>query len=323
VTGLAAGNASITATVTKGSQSASAGGQVAVSAAAAPPTEGTQTPATVSIAGIKNAAGNSIAVNAVKGDDVFVTLNVNPNDAKVTKVSLSIAGVKVASQVFLAGAFGESTQQITFHVDTTEEGVAYIIDEVAGTATVIFTNGEHPLVASVFSEGSEGAGTATVSIKLANDDTMIVKHELEEGFKSALDSNGNLWYMGDITVTAYPILFSGKVAKDEQIWVNGTLTSGGTAAMGSINIIRGEAADTTAMKTASGAVKLSEAPYRVTFFGDFDALNKLSARPAAGDTIRALTGFHGKDVGGAAKLKNFVGGGGSGSWPFLTFGMIC
>jgi len=88
-TGVAAGNTSITVTVTKGDQSANAGAGITVTPVA-------NEPARLSIGSVTQ-ANVTANINAVQGQ-LDVTLNLTRNDETPTKVELLLGGMVVAEQ---------------------------------------------------------------------------------------------------------------------------------------------------------------------------------------------------------------------------------
>jgi uncharacterized protein YjdB/protocatechuate 3,4-dioxygenase beta subunit len=203
VTGLAAGNASITVTVTKGEQTATAASQISVTA----PAE--KIPATVSISSITQTGLNApVQVNNVAGQ-IDVTLNVNPNDERVTLVEVLVDGTVAAAQQISGGAgasaASEALQLITLSFNTD----AYD----AETGTPSYLNGGRQIRARLFAEGAEGdpAASNVVTLQFNNADGFHVVAETAGA--TALDAQGRRWHGGPdfgVTIRPIPVLFSGR-----------------------------------------------------------------------------------------------------------------
>ncbi len=201
-TGVAAGSASITATVTKGNQSSNAGAQLVVAAVA-------DTPATVSIASI-NQGGTPADIENIQGQ-IDVTLNVDPKDEVLEQVDLLVDGVVVASQTFAAAVVAEdeaalAQQQITISFRTD----FYSIDEEAGTADPRHLNGDRVISAALSVVGGDSPRPSnTVPVFFNNTSGFHVIAGLPTN--SAMDNQGRIWYggpeAGDVTITAIPVLY--------------------------------------------------------------------------------------------------------------------
>jgi hypothetical protein len=245
-TGVAAGSASVTATVTKGNQSSNAGAQLTVAAAA-------DTNAQVSIQSISHGGGSSLT--GIEGQ-LDVRINLTPNDETVTRLELVIIedGEEsvVAAQEFAAGAFAEdedaaeNTQEIVLSFNTAR----YDIDEDAGVGVPDFINGDKQLSARAFTvQAGDAAPSAvnTITVQFANEDFFDIATEIDGS--SALSSTGVRWHEGDVTVTAYPVFYSGKAAGQVQLALH----------------------DNAAAPAGVLAVDvLEEGPFTVTFFRDED-----------------------------------------------------
>lgn len=251
-TGVAAGNASITATVTKGNQSSNAGAQVTVVSEAA-------SRAQVSIFSINDQATNApVDLEDVNGQ-VNAIINVTPNDETVTEVSLVVIDVEtgeeteVASQMFASGVFSEEeaaevTQQITLSFNTAR----FDLDEEEGVAIPRHLNGDKQISARVFTVQAGDASPSavnSVSATFNNEDRFIVT--LETDGETAMDSDGLMWRSGALTAQAWPLLYSGN-----------TVTT--------LNLVLRDADDPTAPVLNSlgnniTAVQLTEGPFIFTY----------------------------------------------------------
>jgi hypothetical protein len=210
-TGVAAGSASITATVTKGNQSSNAGAQLTVSSRR-------PTRAQVSIFSINDAAGAPVDLDDVTGQ-VNAVMNLTPNDETVTELQLVVVDeateteTVVASQVFATAVFAqdedeaaEATQQITLSFNTSR----FDLDEEAGIAVPRHLNGDKRISARVFTVQAGDASPSavnTVAATFNNQDRFITTVETDGN--TAMDSDGLLWKSGALTVQAWPLLYSG------------------------------------------------------------------------------------------------------------------
>lgn len=214
-TGAAAGAATITATVTKGNQSASAGGQVTVNALPTPPAPPTVVPATVTIASVTTVnTFTPVAINNVFGQ-IDVTLNINPNDQRVTRADVLVDGVVASTQNVAIGVAGEdaaesAVQQVILSLNTD----AYAINATAGTALPTLLNGQRQVSARITTQGSTAVPAASnvITLNFNNNDGIHVLGTLPTN--SATDALGQIWYggpnAGSTTFTAIPVMYSGR-----------------------------------------------------------------------------------------------------------------
>jgi hypothetical protein len=214
-TGAAAGAATITATVTKGNQSASAGGQITVNALPTPPAPPTVVPATVTIASITT--GNTftpVVLNNVFGQ-IDVTLNINPNDQRVTRAEVLVDGVVAATQNVVIGVAGEdaaeaAVQQVILSLNT----AAYAVNATAGTAAPTWLNGQRQVSARITVQGATTVPAASnvITLNFNNADGIHLLGTLPTN--SATDAIGQVWYggpnAGSTTFTAIPVMYSGR-----------------------------------------------------------------------------------------------------------------
>ncbi len=217
VSGVAAGNASITVTVTKGNQSANAGAQVTVTA---PPTDPEAVPATISISSItRGGLTQPVDIDNVFGQ-IDVTLNVNPNDQTVTRVEVLVgdsiaAGQNIAASFEVAegqsveDAIAEALQLITLSFNTAR----YTVDEGARTATPRYMNGPQIISARLFTAEAPESPRASEDFEVTfnNADGF---HVLATAVgNTAADGNGLLWRGGpnfELTVSPIPVMYSGR-----------------------------------------------------------------------------------------------------------------
>jgi hypothetical protein len=224
VTGAEAGNASITVTVTKGNQSANAGAQVTVNPGAAD-----DIAATVSIASItQGGLTQPVDIDNVSGQ-IDVTLNVNPNDQTVTKVTVLVDGEPAASQDLASGAFewvmlesddaaAEQVQQITLSFNTAR----YDVDGLV--ATPRYLNGQHQIQAEIeVAESDDSAASNEITLNFNNDDGFHVLANFGEDTNQAMDSDGRAWWGGpdtELFVTPIPVMFSGATVTNMSVNVS-------------------------------------------------------------------------------------------------------
>ncbi len=258
-TGVASGNASVTATVTKGGDSASAGAQIAVRQIV---------PATVSIANVTNLAGTPQNLTNVVGQ-INVTANVAANDQTLTRLELVVSDADgsnpqvVASQEFSAGAFAQdeddaagSIQQIQLSFNTAD----FTIDADAGVGVPRHLNGPRRLSARIFVAGGAAGSPAaqnTVNVTLNNADTFIM--QVANSGNTAMDNTGQIWVNGDITVTAMPLMFSGRTVSSATLDVAADAAGFATiaAAGGNALVTSGPPFTATWTNTATGARRVN------------------------------------------------------------------
>jgi protocatechuate 3,4-dioxygenase beta subunit len=229
VEGLAAGNASITVTVTKGEQTATAASQISVTAPAEP------IPATVSISSItKGGLTEPVSVNNV-GGQIDVTLNVVPNDQRVTRVEVLVGETVAARQDISGGAAAsaasEALQLITLSFNTNaycgargNTALEQAACETLAPGTALYRNGARQIRARLFAEGAEGepAASNVVTLQFNNQDGFHVVGSYEGA--SVLDAQGRRWIGGpdfELTVTALPVLYGTKAVNRIEVSVCG------------------------------------------------------------------------------------------------------
>lgn len=210
-TGVAAGNASITATVTRGTQTTNAGAQVVVGAVA---------PASVTISAI-NQGGVPAPINNIMGQ-IDVVLNINPGDEALQRVDLLVDGEVVASQTFTAamlaamlaeaedGPEGAQVQQVTLSFNTAAYELVPGEEGEPPTAVVDHLNGPKTISADLFVVGRDvPRASNTIQVTFNNQD--IVDILLESGTQG-MDAGGLLWRGQGVTATFVHVSFSGDVA---------------------------------------------------------------------------------------------------------------
>jgi hypothetical protein len=228
-TSRAAGSASITATVTKGNQSANAGAQLTVVAPPAPPVVN---PATVSIATItQGGLTQPVDISDVAGQ-IDVSLNVNPNDQRVTRVEVLVDGTVAASQEIAAAAPGEEDASEALQVITLSFNTgAYTVTPTS--ATPRYLNGARQIRARVFVAGVTGQAAASnvITLQFNNTDGFHVLSSFVGN--SVINAAGLRWIGGpsfNLTVSALPVLFSGQTLNTFGVTVGGCGAKNWTAA---------------------------------------------------------------------------------------------
>jgi hypothetical protein len=223
VTAVAAGNATVSVTVTKGDQTSSAGAAVTVRP------EEVITEAQISIAGV-NQGGIPAQINNISGQ-LDVVINVTANDETPQRVDLLVDDVVVASQVMSTAApaqtdeeaAAEAVQQITLSFNT----AYYTIED--GVAMIRHLNGEHVISAQLTVVGlpAEPRASNTVLVNFNNADGFHVQGTLPTN--SAMDSQGRRWYggpgSGSTEITAIPVFYSGQAAQSVSVSFCGSQTS--------------------------------------------------------------------------------------------------
>lgn len=194
VTGVAPGNAAITATVTKGELQATATAGIEV---------GEVVEAQVSI--------GAIPPSPLAGQ-VAVTVNLIRNDQTPTELKLLFGDIPVATQTFAVQAAPaeegpdlQSTQVITFNVDLADGSY----DEVTGVFTPLIVNDDYIVTVELFTVegGIAPSATNSVTTSVANQDVVEIVH-LNPG--QSVVNNGVRYFGGeDVTFRVIPKMYSG------------------------------------------------------------------------------------------------------------------
>ena len=218
-TGVAAGDVTITASVSKSGETVNVGAQLTVTADA-PPDAGD--PAFILISSIEGEGGPG--ASALSGR-VDVEVSVERGDATLEQLSVLVDGEVVASQSFGTSmgmtpeaedaAAEQAVHEFTFSFDSD----AY---EPHGDHTdVAYMNGEHTISAELqvaggmMADGMMGHETISsnvVTVEFDNDDGFVVSANL--GQASMLDDAGRRWYggplNGHIEISALAVIYSGE-----------------------------------------------------------------------------------------------------------------
>ncbi len=208
VTGVAPGAATVTASVTKGSQTNQAGASVVV-------LEDTSVPATVVIEKVtQGTLATPVALNSITRQ-IEVTLNIDPGTQLLEKVTLLYRGEEIASQelspaqvaeIRAAMASDSPEEQVLRTITFSWETDRYMIDDgggpITGTATAIaaHTNGQGPLQAVLAVNDGSSSGTAVNSapldLTLRNLNGFHLKLDRTGSTATALDVMGFEWRGG-------------------------------------------------------------------------------------------------------------------------------
>ena len=229
-TGVAAGDVTITASVSKSGETVNVGAQLTVTADA-PPDAGD--PAFILISSIEGEGGPG--ASALSGR-VDVEVSVERGDATLEQLSVLVDGEAVASQSFGTSmgmtpeaedaAAEQAVHEFTFSFDSD----AY---EPHGDHTdVAYMNGEHTISAELqvaggmMADGMMGHETISsnvITVEFDNADGFVVSADL--GDASMLDDDGRRWYggpaNGHIMISALAVSYSGEDAGEVAISLAG------------------------------------------------------------------------------------------------------
>ena len=195
-TAVAGGGATITAAVTKGSETTNVAAQLTVS---------TTTDAFILVTAIRSEGDGN---DDVKGT-VEVDVSVERGSQTFEKLSLNVDGMEVDAQDFGTAAADDAEQ--TVHEFTLSfNSAAY--EEHGDHTDVAYMNGEHSLQALLTIAGRDEALMSNVlDVTFANDDGYMVNADLGES--SMLDDEGRRWYggpaNGHIVISALGVNYSG------------------------------------------------------------------------------------------------------------------
>ena len=218
-TGVAAGDVTITASVSKSGETVNVGAQLTVTTDA-PPDAGD--PAFILISSIEGEGGPGASALIGRVD---VEVSVERGDATLEQLSVLVDGEVVASQSFGTSmgmtpeaedaAAEQAVHEFTFSFDSD----AY---EPHGDHTdVAYMNGEHTISAELqvaggmMADGMMGHETISsnvITVEFDNEDGFVVEANL--GQASMLDDDGRRWYggpaNGHIMISALPVIYSGE-----------------------------------------------------------------------------------------------------------------
>ena len=199
-TGVAPGGVTITAMVTKGSETGNAGSQLTVMG----PQVGD--PAFILIASIKDEFDET---TGLKGR-VDVQVNVERGDQVLEVLTLLVAGDSVDAQNFgvtAEPAMDEPAAQAIHAFTLSFDSDAH--DAVTGD--VGYENGDYEISMQLKVAGSEPISSNVLTVDFNNDDGYVVTADL--GDNSEIGDDGRRWYggpsNGTIDITALPVSYSG------------------------------------------------------------------------------------------------------------------
>ena len=222
-TGVAAGDVTITASVSKSGETVNVGAQLTVTADA-PPDAGD--PAFILISSIDSEGGSD--TSALSGR-VDVGVSVERGDATLEQLSVLVDGEVVAYQSFgtsMGGDMGmtpeaedaaaeQAVHEFTFSFDS------HAYEPHGDHTDVAYMNGEHTISAELqvaggmMADGMMGHETISsnvITVEFDNKDGFVVSADL--GDASALDDDGRRWYggpaNGHIMISALAVIYSGE-----------------------------------------------------------------------------------------------------------------
>ena len=207
-TGVAAGGVTITATVTKGSESGNVGSQLSVMG----PQVGD--PALIILASIEWGEDGSTEATGLKGR-VDVQANVERGDQTLEAVMLLVDGDVVASTNFGVAATPAPDEPAPAAQAIHSFTLSFDSDDYdSSTGSPAYMNGDHVISMQLKVAGSEPISSNGLAVDFNNDDGVYVT---VSGLGSgALNSGtGQRWYGGPaaaVEITAVPVMYSGGAA---------------------------------------------------------------------------------------------------------------
>ena len=213
-TGVAAGDVTITASVTKSGETVNVGAQLTVTSDE-PVVSGD--PAFILIKSIND------GVSPVSGDNVKVVVGVERGDQELEELSLFVDGAVVASQSFGGGMDMGMTPEPE-DADAAAEQAVHDFTLSFNSAGYDdhghpdYMNGEHTISAQLeigvdMADGTHGHETISsnaITVDFDNNDGVHINATAPGN--SALDDDGNVWYGGPgtgLAISVVPVLFSG------------------------------------------------------------------------------------------------------------------
>ena len=201
-TGVAAGGVTITAAVTKGSETINVGAQLTVTTEE----EAAGEPAFIFISDIGDTDGVVVG-------NAEVTISIERGDQVFMQLSVLVDGVVVSTLPFggtpaMAAPEDEPAAQAVHAFTLSFNSAEY--NAVTGEPT--YMNGEHTISAALMVVGSdEPIGSGVHTVEFGNDDGYVVTADL--GDNNRIGDDGRRWYggpdNGTIDITALPVSYSG------------------------------------------------------------------------------------------------------------------
>ena len=220
-TGVAAGDVTITASVTKSGETVNVGAQLTVTSDEEP-TQPAGDPAFILISAIGDGDTGTPDDDGVLSGEVSVTVNVERGDQTLQQLSILVDGTVVDYQSFgssmgMAPPEEEPAEQAVHAFTLSFDSGGY--DEHGDHVDIDHMNGEHTISAELqiaggmMADGMMGHQTVSsnaITVDFSNDDGVHLDATAPSG--SALDDDGNVWYGGpgtSLAITALPVLYSG------------------------------------------------------------------------------------------------------------------
>ena len=220
-TGVAAGDVTITASVTKSGETVNVGAQLTVTSDEEPVVSGD--PAFILISAIGDGDTGTSDDDGVLSGEVTVTVNVERGDQELEELSILVDGTVVDSQSFGSSMDmgmapepedADAAAEQAVHAFTLSFNSAAYDDH--GHAD--YANGEHTISAELeigidMADGTHGHETISsnaITVDFDNDDGVHIAATAPGN--SALDDDGKVWYGGPgagLAISVVPVLFSG------------------------------------------------------------------------------------------------------------------
>ena len=208
-TAVAGGGATITAAVTKGSESTNVAANLTVS-----------TTADAFIL-VTNISGDMMTdASGLKGN-VDVEVSVERGNQTFERLALNVDGMEVDAQDFGTAAADDAEQSV--HTFTLSFD-SHSYEEHGDHTDVAYMNGEHSIQATLKIAGRDELLMSNIMpVEFDNDDGYVVTADL--GDNSVLDDDGDRWYggptNGHIVISALPVSYSGAAAEAVIIGLDG------------------------------------------------------------------------------------------------------
>ena len=206
-TAVAGGGVTITAAVTKGSESTNVAANLTVS------TTADAFILVTNVSGDNDSDNNPTDASGLKGT-VDVTISVERGNQTFERLALNVDGMEVDAQDFGTAAAAEDAEQSVHDFILSFNSASY--EEHGDHIDVDYMNGEHSLQATLKIAGRDEALMSNVLlVEFDNDDGYMVTADLGEN--SVLDDDGNRWYggpdNGHIVISALAVSYSGAAAE--------------------------------------------------------------------------------------------------------------
>ena len=172
----------------------------------------TVTAATISIGQINQTVGNASvpADLANVSGQLNVTLNVDQGTQTITELDLLVKNITTSKVDTVARYFFAAANKAPVSATSAPITMSFNTAKYNDTTGAVnFVNGQYTIQAQAVVAGSTGQSpvSSTMQYTLNNTDFMTVS---AHGDTNAVDHTGRQWTAGQITVTAVPVLYSGK-----------------------------------------------------------------------------------------------------------------